>query len=228
MMRPGDNTEQHAVTGARAGRVWRSRRLISFVAAMFAMLPASAVPSFEGIWSADREASEIWPEDPRFTPQGRETLDNHDPSTDDPALSCAVYVPRVMVAWGRKPIEIFQTDDRLWTLHERMHQVRRIYLDGRAPPEDEGPTWMGHSTGVWNGDTLVVETVSLRKSIYNWSGLPLSGEHRIIEHITRLDEETLEVLVTVIDPANYEEPWTTKNIWRLTPDVHFYEYECQN
>ena len=227
-MRPGDNMEQHAVTGARAGRVWRSRRLITFVAAVFAMLPASAVPSFEGIWSADREASEIWPEDPRFTPQGRETLDNHDPSTDDPALYCAVYMPRVMVAWGRKPIEIFQTDDRLWTLHERMHQVRRIYLDGRAPPEDEGPTWMGHSTGVWNGDTLVVETVSLRKGIYNWSGLPLSGEHRIIEHITRLDEETLEVLVTVIDPANYEEPWTTKNIWRLTPDVHFYEYECQN
>ena len=211
----------------RAARAWRGWRLIAFVAALHASIPAGAVPSFEGIWSADRVASEIWPEDTRFTPRGRETFDNHDPNTDDPALYCAVYMPRVMVGWGRKPIEIFQADDRLWTLHERMHQVRRIYLDGRAPPEGEGSTWMGHSTGVWDGDTLVVETVNLRRGIYNWSGLPLSGEHRIVEHITRLDEETLEVLLTIIDPVNYEEPWTTKNIWRLTPDMHFYEYECQ-
>lgn len=194
---------------------------------MHLALPAKAVPSFEGIWSADREASEIFPQDPAFTPEGREALDNHDPNSDDPALYCAIYMPRVMVAWGRKPIEIFQTDDRLWTLHERMHQVRRIYLDGRPPPADEGPTWMGHSTGTWDGDTLVVETVNLRKSIYNWSGLPLSGGHRVVEHITLLDEETLEVLITVIDPVNYEEPWTTRNVWRLTPDIHFYEYECQ-
>ena len=201
--------------------------LTSLLAAVFVALPAGAVPSFEGIWSADRVASEIWPQDPRFTPRGREALDNHDPTTDDPALYCTVYMPRVMVAWGRKPIEIFQADDRLWTLHERMHQVRRIYLDGRPPPEDEGPTWMGHSTGSWDGETLVVETVNLHRSIYNWSGLPLSGEHRVVERFTLLDEETLEVLLTIIDPVNYEEPWSTRNIWRLTPDVHFYEYECQ-
>ena len=144
--------------------------LAALLAAMHVTLPAGAAPSLEGIWSADRERSDIWPEDPGFTPRGREALDNHDPNTDDPALYCAVYMPRVMVAWGRKPIEIFQADDRLWMLHERMHQVRRIYLDGRAPPEDEGPTWMGHSTGVWEGDTLVVETVNLRASIYNGPG----------------------------------------------------------
>ncbi|MDE0005431.1 MAG: hypothetical protein OXQ29_22300 [Rhodospirillaceae bacterium] len=201
--------------------------LMSVVVAMIVAPPASAVPSFEGIWSTDREASNIWPEDPGFTPRGRETFDNHDPTTGDPALYCAVYMPRVMVGWGRKPMEIFQADDRLWTLHERMHQVRRIYLDGRPPPEDEGATWMGHSTGFWDGDTLVVETVNMRESIYNWSGLPLSGEHRVVERITLLDEETLEVLLTIIDPVNYEEPWTTRNIWRLTPDIHFYEYECQ-
>ncbi len=216
-----------AVAAMGVASVRGGKGLAGLLAAMHVTLPAGAAPSFEGIWSADRERSDIWPEDPGFTPRGREALDNHDPNTDDPALYCAVYMPRVIVAWGRKPIEIFQADDRLWMLHERMHQVRRIYLDGRAPPEGEGPTWMGHSTGVWEGGTLVVETVNLRTSIYNWSGLPLSGEHRIVEHIKRLDEETLEVLITVIDPVNYEEPWTTTNIWRLTPDIHFYEYECQ-
>lgn len=139
--------------------------LMSVMAAMIISLPAGAVPSFEGIWSTDREASDIWPEDPRFTAHGREALDNHDPTTDDPALYCAIYMPRVMVGWGRKPMEIFQADDRLWTLRERMRQVRRIYLDGRPPPEGEGPTWMGHSTGSWDGDTLVVETVNMRESI---------------------------------------------------------------
>ena len=42
----------------------------------------------------------------------------------------------------------------------------------------------------------------------------------------RLDEETLEIRVTVIDPVNYHEPWETRNLYRLDPEAHFFEYEC--
>ena len=35
---------------------------------------------------------------------------------------------------------------------------RTIFLDGRPLPQDPNPSWMGSSTGRWDGDTLVVET----------------------------------------------------------------------
>ncbi len=86
---------------------------------------------------------------------------------------------------------------------------------------------MGHSTGVWEDETLVVETVNMREAIFHWSGLPLSGDTRVVERFTLLDEESLEILLTVIDPVNYREPWTTRHVWHLDPDADFYEYECQ-
>ena len=124
-------------------------------------------------------------------------------------------------------MEIFQSEEQLWIVFERMHQIRRIFLDGRSSPEDEGATWMGQSTGAWDREALVVETVAMREGIFHWSGLPLSSETRVTERLTLLDEETLEVLLTVTDPVNYEVPWTTRQVWHLTPDVDFYEYECQ-
>ncbi len=39
---------------------------------------------------------------------------------------------------------------------------RQIYLDGREHPKDLDPSWTGHSIGKWDGDTLVIDTVSLQ------------------------------------------------------------------
>jgi len=175
----------------------------------------SSAASFEGIWSTDRSRSEILPDDPGFTPAGREALDSYDPDADDPVLACAVYMPRTMIAWGRNPMEIFQSETQLWIVFERMHQIRRIFFDSRPPPEDDEPTWMGHSTGTWDGDTLVVETINMREAIFHWSGLPLSSETRVVERVTLLDEESLEILPTVIDPlSSLLEPYLTILIFR--------------
>ena len=37
---------------------------------------------------------------------------------------------------------------------------RVIFMDGRAPEADPNPSWMGYSVGRWDGDTLVVESLS--------------------------------------------------------------------
>jgi hypothetical protein len=36
---------------------------------------------------------------------------------------------------------------------------RVVYMDGRPHPEDPDLTFHGHSTGKWDGDTLVIESV---------------------------------------------------------------------
>ena len=179
-----------------------------------------------GIWQAQRTRSQILPEDPMFTVKGREAQDAFDPSLD-PYLRCIVYMPRGMIAWQPTRIEIVESEERVWVLFEAYHQVRRIFLDGRPPFEGEGALWLGHSNGRWEGDTLVVDTVNLKSGIsYHWEGLPLSPETTLQERFTRIDDETLEVRITVTDPINYKKPWETINIYRLDSDAHFFEYEC--
>ena len=39
------------------------------------------------------------------------------------------------------------------------HSFRTIYMDGRQHPKDLAPSYYGHSIGVFEGDTLVVDTV---------------------------------------------------------------------
>ena len=188
----------------------------------------SAAGDLSGIWQGQFLESQVLPENPGFTPAGRQAQREFDPA-NDPYLRCIVYMPRAMLAWQPTRIEIIQSETRVWILFEAYHQVRRIFLDGTPPFEAEGRLWLGHSNGRWEGDSLVVETNHLRENIsFHWEGLPLSGEARITERFTRLNDETLEVLMTVIDPVYYERPWETRHLFRLDPDAHFFEYECDN
>ena len=38
------------------------------------------------------------------------------------------------------------------------HSWRVVYMDGRPHPKDLRPSYLGHSVGKWEGDTLVIET----------------------------------------------------------------------
>ena len=47
---------------------------------------------------------------------------------------------------------------------------RIIYMDGRGHPEDFDPSYVGHSIGHWEGDTLVVDVVGLNDETWLGSG----------------------------------------------------------
>ena len=77
------------------------------------------------------------------------------------------------------PMEFVIQPDRVVILHEISSQVRRIYTDGRKhpAPEDLDPTYMGHSIGHWEGDTLVVDTVGMKgDTVYDVSAAPHSDK----------------------------------------------------
>ena len=206
---------------------FRPARLIAVVAvASGGGAPVLAEGNLSGIWEAQYQTSQVLPETADFTPDGRQAQLDFDPA-EDPYLRCIVYMPRAMLAWQPTRIEIVQSEERIWVLFEAYHQTRRIFLDGRQPFEGEGRLWLGHSNGHWEGDTLVVETINLKEGTsYHWEGLPLSGETRVIERFTRLDQNTLEIRMTIVDPVNYEQPWETRHLFGLDPDAHFFEYEC--
>ena len=99
--------------------------------------------------------------------------------------------------------------EQVWIIYERP-DVRYIYTDGRPfPPKDElWPTFEGYSIGHWEGDTLVVETVSIRGGIpIDRTGAALSDEAHVLERIRKLDDRTLESDITIEDPIAFTRPW---------------------
>ena len=82
-------------------------------------------------------------------------------SKDDPEGFCLPPgVPRMM--YTPYPTEIFQLPERIVFVFEGgAHVWRNIWLDGRKQPADPNPTYLGYSTGKWEGDTLVVDTIGM-------------------------------------------------------------------
>ena len=80
------------------------------------------------------------------------------PETDTSTACFPHGMPRLMES--PYPIEIVQTPGRVTFLHEVAHEVRRIYLDQKHPANLHD-TFLGHSVGHWEGDTLVVDTVGI-------------------------------------------------------------------
>lgn len=184
----------------------------------------------QGIWlpSTDGESNERWLADPPLSEEGLAALAAVDPQADF-GLRCLFGMPRIIGVRGPYPMEIIQRDDRVVILYEQAHQVRRIFLDGREPAE--GHTLLGHSSGNYEEDTLVVETTLIREQPN--PGPPLqvlqSDELRVIERYRTIDDgQTLEGMITIDDPKYYTEPWTVHKVWSRSDDEVFYEYVCSD
>jgi hypothetical protein len=136
----------------------------------------------------------------------------------DPHIHCLPYgIPRVFAV--NQPFEIVQVPGRVLFLFEADHEVRRIYTDGRKPPEDAEATYMGHATGRWDRDTLVVDTLGLNELTWLDSiGHPHSDALHITERIRRVDRNTLEINFTFNDPKAYVKPWGGTKLFELKPE----------
>jgi hypothetical protein len=85
-------------------------------------------------------------------------------------------------------------------------QNRTIWMDGRPHPPDYAPhTWMGFSTGHWDGNILTVYTTHIKQGWTRRNGLPSSDEITLTEHFIRHGDHLTHVTV-VNDPIYLEEP----------------------
>jgi hypothetical protein len=94
--------------------------------------------------------------------------------------------------------------------------VRHVYTDGRSLPaeEDRWPTTWGESVGRWEGDTLVIETVSVRNpNRYFFSSPPLSEQARYVERLRMTSPDRIESVMTVTDPVALSAPWVVNIVY---------------
>jgi hypothetical protein len=137
----------------------------------------------------------------------------------DPTFSgCMPQGPTDLMLDQARIFELRQFPDEVLLLFDEDHLVRRIYLDGRGHPEGSPSTWMGHSIGKYEGDTLVVDTVGLNdKTGIDRLGHPHSDALHFVERIRRVSPKALEYEVTIDDPKAYKKPWTRKITQDLLP-----------
>ena len=135
----------------------------------------------------------------------------------DPTYNCfPPGFPRILT--GIRPFEIHQLPKVILMLFESDHWVRRIYMDGRGHPDGYPPSWMGHSIGKWQGDTLLVDTVSMDpRSWLDGLGHPMSDALHVEERIRRPSRNSLEIDLTFDDPKTYTRPWKGKKVFELMP-----------
>ena len=125
-----------------------------------------------------------------------------------------------------RPLTIFQTPKQLGIFYEADGAFREIHTDGRKLPEDPFPSWLGYSTGHWEGDTLIVDSNGYNTRTRLPGGYPHSESMRIQERFHRRDFGHLDIDITVNDPVMLTKPVTVRVTENLLPNSDMVEYFC--
>jgi hypothetical protein len=123
--------------------------------------------------------------------------------------------------------KIIQVPGLLVILNEHNATYRQIFTDGRPLPADPNPSWVGYSSGSWQGDTLVVQTAGFRDGLWlDANGSPLTEGARVTERFRRVTYGKLEIDLTVDDSKAYSAPWTVRLNQFIAPDTDLLDYIC--
>jgi hypothetical protein len=125
------------------------------------------------------------------------------------------------------PRKILHLPKLIVILSERDVTYRQIFTDGRPLPKDPDPSFNGFSTGRWQGDQLIVETIGFREGIWlDRKGNFITEAAKMIERFHRVNYGRLEIEVTIDDPKAYTKPWTIKLNQLIQLDTELLDYYC--
>ncbi|MES2624092.1 MAG: hypothetical protein V4628_02320 [Pseudomonadota bacterium] len=129
------------------------------------------------------------------------------------------------------PAEIIQDRDRIVIIFEGGgHVWREIHMDGRPHPEGDALnlTYFGHSTGKWEGDTLVVDTVGFNEKTWlDFGGYMHTDQLHTVERFSRPFKEVLHYEATIDDPGAYSKTWDVAWDINWSDGQELADYVCQ-
>jgi hypothetical protein len=99
-------------------------------------------------------------------------------------------------------------------LIENNNRWRVVRTDGwpHKPPEEREPLFNGDMVGRWEGDTLIIDSISIDERTWIRDGWFHSDALHVIERIRRPSLNFLEHQFTIDDPKVLTKPWTSA--WR--------------
>lgn len=133
-----------------------------------------------------------------------------------PPAQLPLLTPRAGESVAERSIRIIQNNDYV-AIHQPYYAALRIIkLNGRFLPFNGGQ-WLGDSHGVFDADSLVVNTVDFRPRQSN-AVVRSSPQMQIYERFTPLEDERLLYTYTVFDPVNYTEPFIVEMPLERVPE----------
>lgn len=144
----------------------------------------------------------------------------------DPEIKC--YLPGIPRAnYMSFPFQIIQNESSIFVAYEYASAARDIFL--KDPGEPPAPSWMGHSVGKWEGDTLVVTvTNQVGDTWFDRSGNFHSDELKVTERFTPTGPNTMSYEATIEDPQVFTRPWRmSMNLYkRVGKDAQLLQFKC--
>ena len=184
---------------------------------------ANGKPDLSGVWLPGQD---LEPEVPPYQPWAAEAAKKYAARPgDDPRAQCLPSGVSRMHALDL--VKFVQTPGLLLALIEGASPaVRQIFLDGRSHPADLQPTWMGHSVGRWDHDTLVIDTTGFNDKGWLEGARPQTERLHVVERYRRVDLGRMTVEITIDDPGAYTRPWKIRRVLQLAPGEEIQEYLC--
>jgi len=181
-------------------------------------------PDLSGVWNGSIDPN---PEAPSLLPWATDVVNQRRATAfrDQPSAFC---LPDVLTPTIPLFYKFVHTKSILVLLFEHEPHYRQIFLDGRVHPQQVDPTWMGHSVGKWDGDTLVVDTTGFNDK--SWlifaTALPHTEMLHMIERYRRPDLGHLLVDLRLEDPGTFTKPIERHMTWELVPGEEILESIC--
>ena len=192
-------------------------------------------PDLSGIWepSANKYlrdiAADLKVENVPFQPWAKRLYDQRTDgshSKEDPDANCLPQgVPKIDAAPA--PWKIVQSPRLIVIVYEAFNLWRQVFLDGRELAKDVNPTWLGYSTGKWDGDTLIVNTKGFNGKLWlDQLGMPSTDALHVIERLRRKDFGHMDVRITIDDPKAFTKSWDVTEEVHLLPETELLEFIC--
>ena len=190
-------------------------------AAVVALGATGAIPPSLGVVQGDGQI----PYKPEALAQKKQNVENW--VDRDPEVRCFLPgIPRAM--YMPFPYEITQSTNKLHMAFAYGQTARTIHLDKvEGPPDD---TWMGHSVGRWEGDTLVVDVDHFNdRSWFDRAGNFHSEALKLQERYTLRTPDVIWYEATIEDPKVFTRSWKiAMPIYRRAePNIQLIEHRCQ-
>src|SRR5580704_5475155 len=192
-------------------------------------------PDLSGIWEPDANryvrdlAADLKPEDVPFQPWAKALYDQRTDGSherEDSDANCLPQgVPKIDAAPA--PWKIVQTPGFIVIVYEAFNLWRQVFMDGRELDPDANPTWMGYSTGKWDGDTLVVDSRGFNgKAWLDQLGKPSTEALHVTERFRRKDFGHMNIQITIDDAKAYTKAWSVNEEVHLLTDTELLEFIC--
>ena len=140
-------------------------------------------------------------------------------SFDDPAIFC--NPANILFGWthDRHVNEIVQRGNEITLQYGYMDFVRTVHLNATRPARI-APSTAGHSTGTWDGDVLVVDTVGFKPSVLiPIAGIMHSDRMHVVERFSvDAAARTLTRTFRAEDPLYLAAPYTGTDVMTLSPE----------